>query len=142
MKLLKTVINWLFKVKFTDSKNKYQGAYRTPAVLSDKETKKIVKKEKSKRKIFTMRFECFLERLVLVTIYLVALVLVCWAGYAVYRSSKTSAAATFCYISHQSDTFDLRGNIEWEQDRTIGEFKTFDEAADAAKKINCPLEGR
>jgi hypothetical protein len=35
---------------------------------------------------------------------------------------------------------ELHGNVDWHEDRDLGTFDTFEQAIEAAQKINCPVQ--
>lgn len=67
-----------------------------------------------------------------------------FAGFCTYKCATTPFSAAYCEITTNNDhNFNLVGVREWVDPNNkrfiMGEFKTFDEAFEKAKKINCPF---
>lgn len=122
--------------------------YRTPTSTSVAE---IPKKLRWYNKINwtwykEMDWYRFFNNLRTYTFYLFTLILasglIGFGAYSFYKSITVPNKVDFCYVAKSGDynTWNLKGNIEWGEDRNFGTFSTAAGAADYADEINCPLD--
>lgn len=71
-----------------------------------------------------------------------ALALVCFLGYVMFMAATVPDRVNACYTYPDSDEKKVRlyGQVDWHDDRNLGEFETFDQAVEGARKINCPID--
>lgn len=55
-------------------------------------------------------------------------------------TAATEHGPSGCYVESEGMTFKLKQSIEWGSDRTIGQYRSMDEAIQDANKINCQVE--
>lgn len=67
---------------------------------------------------------------------------VVFGSYALYKVATTPNTITLCYVqSSETGGYQLKGNVEWGEDRRMGLFLTTEAAYAAAESIHCPLVG-
>jgi len=73
------------------------------------------------------------------------------ACYAMIGGARSTGAADYCVISGdifygsttvKTEKSHLYAHRPWRDDVRVGQFNTFDEAASAAQRMNCPLKKR
>lgn len=70
-----------------------------------------------------------------------AIAIITAISFCIYKAVVTPNKITFCYVDN--GTFgrkNLWGNIDWGEDRIIGQFNDTLEAVEYAKKIQCPID--
>jgi hypothetical protein len=97
---------------------------------------------KLKEKISKMDYDDFLAN-VLKTLGIFLLIFfgggIC---FLIFKGFTSGDGADYCYIGQTESSWVLSGHRSWSVDRVIGKFENFDLAIEAAKKINCPIEGK
>lgn len=65
--------------------------------------------------------------------------LVCMLGYAIFCAVAAPDRVNHCYTFPDEKNVLLYGQVDWHDDRKLGDFETFDQAVEGAHKIGCPL---
>lgn len=55
-------------------------------------------------------------------------------------TAATEHGPTYCYVKSEGLIFKLVRNVEWGSDRTVGDYRSMDEALKDAEKIHCEVK--